>query len=135
VDVVGLAQTNSDFGCGSYSISAFCLRLVCVNGLITESAMKEIHLGGKLPDAIEFSAETYAKDTDALVSATRDIVRLLDALVRPQLGGSPAKLAEWKSVTRFTRVTRAKDETQVEVPVSAPVSGVVTETNKRENAA
>ena len=75
--VFGLAWTNSDYGCGTYQISAFGLRLVCLNGLVTESALKQVHLGGKLPDNIAFSAATYAKDTEAMTSATTDVVRHL----------------------------------------------------------
>lgn len=73
--VFGLAWNNSDYGAGVYGISAFALRLVCLNGMVGESQLKQVHLGGKLPDNIEFSARTYAADTKTMVSATADIVR------------------------------------------------------------
>lgn len=73
--VFGLSWTNSDFGAGTYQVSAFVLRLICDNGLVTESQMKQVHLGGRLPDNLVFSAETYAKDTETMTLATRDIVR------------------------------------------------------------
>jgi hypothetical protein len=73
--VFGLAWNNSDYGAGIYGVSAFALRLVCLNGMVGESQLKQVHLGGKLPDNIEFSARTYASDTKTMVSATVDIVR------------------------------------------------------------
>lgn len=73
--VFGLSWTNSDFGVGSYGISAFALRLVCLNGMVGESAMKQVHLGNRLPDDLEFSAATYRKDTETMALATGDIVR------------------------------------------------------------
>ncbi len=73
--VFGLSWQNSDYGAGTYAISAFVLRLVCLNGLVGENALRQVHLGGRLGENIEFSARTYALDTDTMVSATRDIVR------------------------------------------------------------
>lgn len=73
--VFGLAWNNSDYGAGVYGISAFALRLVCLNGMVGESSLKQVHLGGKLPDDIQFSEKTYALDTRTMVGATTDIVR------------------------------------------------------------
>jgi hypothetical protein len=75
--VFGLSQTNSDFGAAGYSVSAFALRLVCLNGMVGENGIKQVHLGGRLPENIELSAETYRKDTATMVSATTDVVRAL----------------------------------------------------------
>ena len=73
--VLGLAWNNSDYGAGVYGISAFVLRLVCLNGLIGESAPRQVHLGKKLADDFAFSNETLELDTKTMISATRDIVR------------------------------------------------------------
>lgn len=73
--VVGLSWVNSDFGARSYNLAAFLLRLVCLNGAVGETAIKQVHLGSRLPDNIELSAATYEHDTRTMVSATRDIVR------------------------------------------------------------
>ena len=73
--VFGLAWNNSDYGAGAYGISAFVLRLVCLNGAVGASALRKAHLGRQLDDNIEFSQKTYQLDTDTMVSATRDIVR------------------------------------------------------------
>lgn len=73
--VLGLAWNNSDYGAGVYGISAFVLRLVCLNGLVGESALRQVHLGRKLSEDFTFSNETLELDTKTMVSATRDIVR------------------------------------------------------------
>ncbi len=64
----------------------------------------------------------------------RDLVRLLDALILPQLQANPrsAALAEWRTLTRFTRVTPAERK---EVPIPAPGTGVVTTPTTEEHAA
>lgn len=72
--VFGLDWSNSDFGRGTYDVSAFALRLICLNGMIGSSRLRQIHLGKRLDENLEFSAKTYALDTKTMVSATRDIV-------------------------------------------------------------
>jgi hypothetical protein len=71
--VFGAEWHNSDFGAGTYSISEYVLRLVCINGAVGHNALRQVHLGGKLDDRIEFSRRTYELDTRTMVSATRDI--------------------------------------------------------------
>jgi hypothetical protein len=73
--VLGLSWQNSDFGTRAYSMSAFTLRLVCLNGMVGANELKQVHLGGRLPDDISFSARTYELDTKTMVSATADVVR------------------------------------------------------------
>jgi hypothetical protein len=80
--VRGIAQTNSDFGARSYSITEFGIRLVCLNGMTGESVLKQVHLGGRLPDNLELSEATYQHDTRTMVSATADVVRALLAPAR-----------------------------------------------------
>jgi hypothetical protein len=73
--VFGLSWSNSDYGDGGYGVSAFVLRLVCLNGMVGASQMKKIHLGRRLDDNLELSQRTYELDTQTMASATRDIVR------------------------------------------------------------
>lgn len=72
--VFGLAWSNSDFGVGAYGISAFAIRLICLNGMVGESNLRRVHLGGKLPDDLRLSDATYRKNTDYLASLTRDVI-------------------------------------------------------------
>lgn len=72
--VLGLSWSNSDYGTRAYSLSTFVLRLVCLNGMVGSNRLKQVHLGGRLPEHLEFSEKTYELDTSTMVSATRDVV-------------------------------------------------------------
>lgn len=74
---MGLTWQNSDYGVGAYSITAFVLRLLCLNAAMGESELRQIHLGRKLDDAEIFTRKTYELDTKTMGSATKDIVRAL----------------------------------------------------------
>jgi len=73
--VVGGEWSNSDYGNGVHGFRAFLLRVACLNGATTENVLRQVHLGGKLADNIEFSDRTYRLDTAASVSALQDVVR------------------------------------------------------------
>ena len=70
----GLKFDNSDFGDGALSLRVFMLRLWCTNYAITDEALRQVHLGGKLPDDVVFSDRTYRLDSDRSASMVRDIV-------------------------------------------------------------
>lgn len=72
---LGGEWSNSDFGNGTHSFRGFVLRLWCLNGATTENALRQVHLGGRLADNIEFSDRTYQLDTRTSVSALKDVVR------------------------------------------------------------
>jgi hypothetical protein len=73
--VYGGEWSNSDFGNGTHSFRTFALRVVCLNGMTRENLLKQVHLGGRLSEEIEFSDRTHRLDTAASVSALRDVVR------------------------------------------------------------
>jgi hypothetical protein len=73
--VYGGEWGNSDFGNGVHSFRMFALRVVCLNGMTAENVLKQVHLGGRLSDAIEFSERTHRLDTATSASALRDVVR------------------------------------------------------------
>lgn len=62
----------SDFGDSKVEINIGITRAWCTNFATTDSLFSQVHLGKQLPDNIEFSEETYKKDTAFVVSATRD---------------------------------------------------------------
>lgn len=111
----GIEASNSDYGAGAFSIRSFFLRLVCLNGMTAEDAMRQVHLGRRLDDNVLFSERTYKLDTDATVSAMRDVVRgqlgvgRIDALVDRirQADGEEVDWARMKG--RLTQVL-GKDE-------------------------
>jgi hypothetical protein len=73
--VCGGEWSTSDFGNGTHSFRAFALRVACLNGMTRENLLKQVHLGARLSEEIEFSDRTHRLDTAASVSALRDVVR------------------------------------------------------------
>jgi hypothetical protein len=71
----GLALTNSDFGVGALSLRLFMLRVWCSNMALLNENLRQVHLGKRLADNIEFSQKTYELDTQTQVSAVKDIIR------------------------------------------------------------
>lgn len=73
--VLGGEWGNSDYGNGPHRLAEFALRVACLNGMTKESVLREIHLGGRLSDRIEYSNRTYELDTKASASALKDTVK------------------------------------------------------------
>lgn len=73
----GARFSTSDYGNGSVDMRTFILNGVCLNGLVRESVMKQVHLGSKLPDNLQLSERTYELDTQTTVSAVRDLTKSL----------------------------------------------------------
>jgi hypothetical protein len=71
----GVQLSNSDFGKGTLSLNAFMTRVICTNYATLEQVLREVHLGKRLTDDLEFSAETYKSDTKTQVLAVRDMVK------------------------------------------------------------
>lgn len=66
---------NSDFGKGALSLRIGMLRIVCTNYATLDEALRQVHLGKRLDENIEFSQETYNYDTKTMVSMVKDIVK------------------------------------------------------------
>lgn len=73
----GARITSSDYGDGSLQISSFILQGICLNGMVRESALRQVHLGGRLPDNIQLSERTYRYDTMTMASAVKDLTKQL----------------------------------------------------------
>lgn len=69
----GMQFSTSDYGCGALDLKGFIIQGICFNGLTIETRIREIHLGRKLPEQIEFSLDTYKKDSEATASAVKDM--------------------------------------------------------------
>ena len=112
---IGIEQFNSDFGCGKYGIRGFIYRLVCLNGATTEDVLAQVHLGGRIDDAMEFSERTYQLDTELQVSATQDVVRaVLGAekvtLMLETIKSAAEKSIDWRKVSGRLAKTLLKNE-------------------------
>ncbi len=71
----GVQLSNSDFGCGVLGLNAFLTRIICTNYATMEQVMRQVHLGKRLSEDLEFSKETYEADTKTQVLAVKDMVR------------------------------------------------------------
>lgn len=62
----GLVISNSDVGSGSVRIEPLIYRLVCLNGMISPTAMKRLHIGGNQysQDVYELLSDNTRKLTD-----------------------------------------------------------------------
>ena len=69
----GARFSTSDYGDGAVDMRSFLLNGACLNGMVRESVMKQVHLGSKLPDNLQLSQQTYELDTKTTVSAVRDL--------------------------------------------------------------
>lgn len=71
----GARFSTSDYGDGAVDMRAFLLNGACLNGMLLESVMKQVHLGSKLPDNLALSQQTYELDTKTTVSAVKDLTK------------------------------------------------------------
>lgn len=71
----GARFSTSDYGNGSVDMRSFLLNGACLNGMVRESVMRQVHLGARLPDSIALSQKTYELDTKTTVSAVSDLTR------------------------------------------------------------
>lgn len=71
----GARFSTSDYGNGSVDMRSFLLNGACLNGMVRESVMRQVHLGAKLPDSMALSQKTYELDTQTTVSAVSDLTR------------------------------------------------------------
>lgn len=71
----GARFSTSDYGNGSVDMRSFLLNGACLNGMVRESVMRQVHLGRCLPDSIDLSKKTYELDTRTTVSAVTDLTR------------------------------------------------------------
>jgi hypothetical protein len=122
----GLQWENSDFGAGAHSIRAFLLRLTCLNGATTEDNLRQVHLGKRLEESIEFSAKTLALDTQANVSALRDVVKAallpakIDSLIA-RIDAAQAKEVNWGGLkTRLAKALNKGEMTAAETAFLGP---------------
>lgn len=105
----GARFSTSDYGNGSVDMRAFLLNGACLNGMVRESVMKQVHLGSKLPDNLALSQRTYELDTQTTTSAIRDLTKGLfsrDALERKAYeiqGASEIEVDLDREITRLTK--------------------------------
>ncbi|MFD9691868.1 DUF932 domain-containing protein [Kitasatospora sp. NPDC059088] len=73
----GFEISNSETGCGAFTIVPRLVVQVCDNGMtITKDAMKSVHIGGRQEDGvIQWSGNTQDRTLDLVTAKTADAVR------------------------------------------------------------
>ena len=105
----GARFSTSDYGDGAVDMRAFLLNGACLNGMVRESVMKQVHLGSKLPDNLAISQRTYELDTATTVSAVRDLTKGLfsrETLERKAYeiqGGSEIEVDAEREIKKLTK--------------------------------
>ncbi len=106
----GARIRNSDFGDGALEVYFFGLLVQCMNGLVGQSMLREFHLGGRIPDDIRVSEETYRKDTEAKASLVGDVMRQIylpettSGLIERIQGASAKQVDLVKEVERLPKL-------------------------------
>lgn len=72
----GFVISNSETGCGAFSITPRLVVQVCSNGMtMTKDALRAVHLGARMDDGVvRWSAETQDKNLALVTSQARDAV-------------------------------------------------------------
>jgi hypothetical protein len=71
----GLEWGNSDFGDGVHAVKIWNMRVWCTNTATLDDVLRQVHLGGRLSDDVEYSRRTLELDTQANAAALKDVVR------------------------------------------------------------
>lgn len=118
----GLEESSGDFGGVSHQLREFCVRLWCLNGATVEDLLRQIHLGSRLADHIEFSDKTMQLDTDATLSAVKDLVKAsFDPAARAARVARIAAAASERTDARgaFSSVARNLTKAELEAATEA----------------
>ncbi|MFI6485071.1 DUF932 domain-containing protein [Nonomuraea sp. NPDC050663] len=72
----GFVVSNSETGCGAFSVTPRLIFSVCDNGAtFTADALRNVHLGGRLDEGqIQWSHDTQRKNLELIAAKTRDAV-------------------------------------------------------------
>jgi hypothetical protein len=73
----GARLSTSDYGDGALDMRSFMMQGVCLNGAVSNSVLRAVHLGQRLDENILYSESTYRKDTDLQCSKVKDITNHL----------------------------------------------------------
>jgi len=104
--VFGARIANSDYGDGALEVRAFQMNCVCLNGMVSESQLKQIHLGKRLPDNVSFSDNTYRLDTAAMASAVGDIMKNVLSVERIKESAAAIKAASGELIDLDTEIKK-----------------------------
>jgi hypothetical protein len=103
--VFGFDWSNSDYGRGASDLRLFFFRCWCWNGATGESVVRQIHIGKRLQEGVDYARETIEADARASALALRDAAA--HAL-------SPAKVDLMIETIRAANATKIDPKNRVE---------------------
>jgi hypothetical protein len=98
------------FGDGALEVRTFMINVQCMNGLVGQSMLKEFHLGGRIPENVQISEDTYRKDTTAKAALVKDIMASVyspentDRMIRKIEGASTKEIDLIKEVEKLPKL-------------------------------
>lgn len=113
----GVRLSNSDYGDGALQLRTFMMQGVCLNGMVSDSIMKQVHLGSRLPDDLHLSKQTYELDSQANASAVYDLTtgllstENLQNRSRQIMRASEKEIDLQKEIKHLSKIGMTKDET------------------------
>jgi hypothetical protein len=75
VMLFGIEWYTSDFGHGANTIRLFNMRMWCTNLAMLNDVLRQIHLGKRLDENINFSPETYLAESNMMSLMMRDVIQ------------------------------------------------------------
>lgn len=97
--VFGLEYRNTDWGGTAAGLTAFLLRLACMNGMTTEKVFRKVHLGAKLDRDSDWSQKTRLLERDTTISAIADVTKGFLLPERQESLGAQLRAASEKEVS------------------------------------
>lgn len=70
--ILGASLRSSDYGDGTLMLRTFLMNVACMNGQLGKKFLNEVHRGGRLPDNLVLSDDTYKKESIAQAAVVRD---------------------------------------------------------------
>ena len=116
--VFGSRIRNSDFGHGALELRSFMLNVKCLNGMVGETMLHEVHLGGVISESIEVSDETVEKDTEARASLVRDTMNSIysvtntERMIESIKGASSREIDIQEETKRLPKLGLSKTEVE-----------------------
>lgn len=113
----GVRLSNSDYGDGALQLRTFMMQGVCLNGMVSDSVLKQVHLGARLPDDLQLSQQTYELDSQTNASAVNDLTTQLlsreTITMRSQqiIRASATEIDLQKEIKHLSKIGMSKDET------------------------
>jgi hypothetical protein len=71
----GVRIDTSDYGVKALELRQFIMQGICLNGMVRQSVLRQIHLGARLPENMALSQKTYELDSMTTASAIRDLTK------------------------------------------------------------